>query len=32
MDDLYREIYLLKKSTKELAKRLDRLEPSREEG
>jgi hypothetical protein len=32
MDDLYREIYLLKRSTKELAKRLGRSEPSREEG
>jgi len=32
MDDLYREIYLLKRSTKELAKRIGRIEPSREEG
>jgi polyhydroxyalkanoate synthase subunit PhaE len=32
MDDLYREIYLLKKSTKELAKGIGRTEPSREEG
>ena len=32
MDDLYREIYLLKKSTKELAKKISRTEPSREEG
>jgi hypothetical protein len=32
MDDLYREIYLLKKSTKVLAQKLDRTEPSPEEG
>ena len=32
MDDLYREIYLLKKSMKAMAKKLDRTEPSREEG
>ena len=32
MDDLYREIYLLKKSTKELARRIGPAEPSREEG
>ncbi len=32
MDDLYREIYLLKKSTKQLAKRIGRTEPSQEEG
>jgi poly[(R)-3-hydroxyalkanoate] polymerase subunit PhaE len=32
MDDLYREIYLLKKSTKELAKRIARTGPSQEEG
>jgi hypothetical protein len=32
MDDLYREIYLLKKSTKQLAKRIGGTEPSQEEG
>jgi polyhydroxyalkanoate synthase subunit PhaE len=32
MDALYREIYLLKKSMKDLAKRTGRPEPSREEG
>ncbi len=32
MDDLYREIYLLKKSMKELTKRIGRTEPAREEG
>jgi hypothetical protein len=32
MDDLYREIYLLKKSTKVLAQKIDRTEPSQEEG
>jgi hypothetical protein len=30
LDDLYREIYLLKKSVKEMAKKLDRAEPARE--
>jgi polyhydroxyalkanoate synthase subunit PhaE len=32
MDDLYREIYLLKKSMKGLARKIDRAEPSRKEG
>jgi polyhydroxyalkanoate synthase subunit PhaE len=32
MDELYREIYLLKKSVRLLARQLDRGEPSREEG
>jgi class III poly(R)-hydroxyalkanoic acid synthase PhaE subunit len=32
MDDLYREIYLLKKSVKAMARKLDRCEPSQEEG
>jgi class III poly(R)-hydroxyalkanoic acid synthase PhaE subunit len=32
MDDLYREIYLLKKSTKMLAQKIGRTEPAREEG
>jgi len=32
MDDLYREIYLLKKSMKMMARKLDRREPSQEEG
>ena len=32
MDDLYREIYLLKKSVKAMARKLDRPEPSQEEG
>ncbi len=32
MDDLYREIYLLKKSMKGLARKLDQREPSQEEG
>jgi hypothetical protein len=32
MDDLYREIYLLKKSMKGLAQKIDRTEPSQEEG
>ena len=32
MDDLYREIYLLKKSVKGLAQKIDRTEPSQEEG
>ena len=32
MDDLYREIYLLKKSVKGLAQKIDRNEPSQEEG
>jgi len=32
MDDLYREIYLLKKSVKVMARKLDRREPSQEEG
>jgi len=31
MDDLYREIYLLKKTTKQLAQKIGRTEPSREE-
>jgi hypothetical protein len=30
LDDLYREIYMLKKSLKEIAKKLDRPEPSQE--
>jgi hypothetical protein len=32
MDDLYREIYLLKKSTKDLAQQIGRTEPTREKG
>jgi polyhydroxyalkanoate synthase subunit PhaE len=32
MDDLYREIYLLKKTTKELAQKIGRPDPSQEEG
>ena len=32
MDELYREIYLLKKSMKGLARKIDRIEASREEG
>ncbi|MDO9070496.1 MAG: poly(R)-hydroxyalkanoic acid synthase subunit PhaE, partial [Deltaproteobacteria bacterium] len=32
MDDLYREIYLLKKSVKGLARKLDQREPAQEEG
>ena len=32
MDDLYREIYLLKKSMKGLARKLDQSQPSQEEG
>jgi hypothetical protein len=32
LDGLYREIYLLKKRTRMMAKQLDRREPSREEG
>jgi hypothetical protein len=32
MDDLYREIYLLKKSMKGLAQKIDRTEPPQEEG
>jgi hypothetical protein len=32
MDDLYREIYLLKKSVKVMARKLDQREPSQEEG
>jgi hypothetical protein len=32
MDDLYREIYLLKKSMRERAPKIDRTEPSREQG
>ncbi|MBM4300690.1 MAG: hypothetical protein FJ121_04035 [Deltaproteobacteria bacterium] len=32
MDDLYREIYLLKKSVKRMARKLDPTEPSQEEG
>ena len=32
MDELYREIYLLKKSVKALAQKIDRTEPAREEG
>ena len=32
MDDLYREIYLLKKSVKGLAQKIGRTEPSQEEG
>jgi polyhydroxyalkanoate synthase subunit PhaE len=32
MDDLYREIYLLKKSLKGLARKIDQTEPPREEG
>jgi hypothetical protein len=32
LDDLYREIYVLKKSMKEMAKKLDRTEPEREHG
>ncbi|MHB9072665.1 MAG: poly(R)-hydroxyalkanoic acid synthase subunit PhaE [Desulfobaccales bacterium] len=30
LDDLYREMYMLKKSLKEMAKKLDRTEPSQE--
>jgi hypothetical protein len=30
LDDLYREMYILKKSLKEMAKKLDRAEPSQE--
>jgi hypothetical protein len=30
MDDLYREIYLLKKSVKVMARKLDQREPSQE--
>jgi hypothetical protein len=32
MDDLYREIYLLKKSVKGLARKLDQRQPAQEEG
>jgi class III poly(R)-hydroxyalkanoic acid synthase PhaE subunit len=32
MDELYREIYLLKKSTKALARKISRIESSQEEG
>ena len=32
LDDLYREMYVLKKSLKEMAKKLDRTEPAREHG
>ena len=32
LDELYREMYLLKKSAKAMAKKLARLEPDREEG
>jgi hypothetical protein len=32
MDDLYREIYLLKKSVRVMARKLDQSKPSREEG
>ena len=32
MDDLYREIYLLKKNVKGMARKLDQREPSQEEG
>lgn len=32
LDDLYREMYVLKKGLKEMAKRLDRTEPSLEPG
>ena len=32
MDDLYREIYLLKKSMKGLAQKIGRTDPSQEEG
>jgi len=32
MDDLYRELYLLKKSVKAMARKLDQCQPSQEEG